>query len=58
MTLGGLLTLAYGVILAMLTQSELLRFGGVAVGLAVLFATLYLKSGRPQPPDPDGNATT
>lgn len=42
-TLGGVLTLFYGVILALQTQSPLLRFLAVAVGLLVLLIALYLK---------------
>lgn len=42
-TLGGVLTLFYGVILALQTQSPLLRFLAVAVGLLVLLIALYVK---------------
>ena len=42
-TLGGVLTLLYGIVLAVQTQSELLRFVAVAVGLAALLVAIYLK---------------
>lgn len=42
-TLGGVLTLFYGVILALQTQSPLLRFLAIAAGLVVLLVALYLK---------------
>ena len=42
-TLGGVLTLLYGVVLAVQTQSELLRFVAVAVGLAALLVSIYLR---------------
>jgi hypothetical protein len=41
--LGGVLTLLYGVILAIQAQSPLLRFLAVTVGLIVLLVALYLK---------------
>ena len=41
--LGGVLTLLYGVILALQAQSPLLRFLAVAAGLIVLLIALYLK---------------
>lgn len=42
-TLGGVLTLLYGIVLAVQTQSELLRFVAVAVGLAALLVSAYLR---------------
>jgi hypothetical protein len=42
-TLGGVLTLFYGMILAIQAPSELLGFLVVTVGLLALLATLYLK---------------
>ena len=42
-TLGGVLTLLYGIVLAVQTQSELLRFVAVAVGLAALLVSTYLR---------------
>lgn len=42
-TLGGVLTLLYGIVLAVQTQSELLRFVAVAVGLVALLVAIYLK---------------
>ena len=57
-TLGGVLVLIYGAILAILTRSELLRFGAVTVGLVVLLVALYLKvrpgntAGPDAPPGP------
>jgi hypothetical protein len=41
--IGGVLTLLYGVILAIQAQSPLLRFLAVTVGLIVLLVALYLK---------------
>jgi hypothetical protein len=41
--LGGVLTLLYGVTLAIQAQSPLLRFLAVTVGLIVLLVALYLK---------------
>lgn len=38
-----MLTLLYGIVLAVQTQSELLRFIAVAVGLVALLASIYLK---------------
>jgi hypothetical protein len=37
------LTLLYGIVLAVQTQSELLRFVAVAVGLATLLVSAYLR---------------
>ena len=42
-TLGGVLTLLYGIVLAVQTQSELLRFIAVTVGLVALLVAIYLK---------------
>lgn len=42
-TLGGVLTLLYGIVLAVQTQNELLRFIAVAVGLAALLVSAYLR---------------
>lgn len=43
LTLGGVLTLLYGIVLAVQTQNELLRFVAVAVGLAALLVSAYLR---------------
>ena len=43
LALGGVLTLLYGIVLAVRTQSELLRFAAVAVGLVALLVAIYLK---------------
>lgn len=41
--LGGVLTLLYGIVLAVQTQNELLRFAAVSVGLVALLVAIYLK---------------
>ncbi len=46
-TLGAVLTLFYGLIRAFMTDDEFVRFGAVAVGLAILLALVYRKFPRP-----------
>ena len=42
-TLGAVFTLFYGLIRAFMTDDEFVRFGAVAVGLAILLALVYRK---------------
>lgn len=37
------MTLLYGIVLAVQTQNELLRFAAVSVGLVALLVAIYLK---------------
>jgi hypothetical protein len=46
-TLGAVLVLFYGLVRAFMTNDEMVRFGAVAVGLAILLALVYRKFPRP-----------
>jgi len=46
-TLGAVFVLFYGLVRAFMTEDEVVRFGAVAVGLAILLALVYRKFPRP-----------
>lgn len=46
-TLGAVFVLFYGLVRASMTEDEVVRFGAVAVGLAILLALVYQKFPRP-----------